>query len=252
MDNCIDLVIPRGSNQLVKYVQENTSIPVIGHADGICTVYLDKDLDHDIAVKVVTDGKINYPAACNATETVLIHQNAWKVLPSIVESLLANNVAIKLDPVLMNLVSTNPNIQAASDIDFKTEFLELIIAIKSVDSIEDAISHINTHGSHHTDCIVTNSQFDAQQFMKKVDSANVYHNCSTRFADGFRYGFGAEIGVSTNKTHARGPVGLEGLMIYKYQLYGNGHTVGGFSQKQFTHRKLENSYGQARINESSN
>ena len=238
LDDYINLVIPRGSNQLVKYVQQNTSIPVIGHSDGICSVYLDDDLNQDIAVKVVVDGKINYPAACNATETVLIHSGSLHLLLSLIEELVLNGVEVRLDPLLMDKVPKCLKITKATEVDYKTEFLELIIAIKLVNSMEDAINHINQFGSHHTDCIVTNSSENCREFMKRVDSANVYKNCSTRFADGFRYGFGAEIGVSTNKTHARGPVGLEGLMIYKYQLFGNGHIVADYKDKPFTHRDL--------------
>ena len=247
MDEFIDLVIPRGSNQLVRYVKQNTSIPVIGHSDGICFAYLDKEIDQEMAIKIVIDGKINYPAACNATEAVLLHKESVSILMPLVEALLENKVQIKLEAQLYNLFPFNANVQIATEDDFKTEFVDLIIAIKSVGSLEEAVDHINTYGSHHTDCIISSSHENAKIFMKQVASANVYHNCSTRFADGFRYGFGAEIGVSTCKTHARGPVGLEGLMIYKYQLCGNGHIVGDYSHKPFTHKDLKNEYGYTRI-----
>ncbi|KAJ3323810.1 hypothetical protein HDV06_001180 [Boothiomyces sp. JEL0866] len=238
LDKYVDLVIPRGSNDLVRYVQENTRIPVLGHADGICSTFVDESADISKAVKIVVDGKTNYPAACNSTETLLIHNSILKThLPAIVDGLLDRKVLIRADSgALEALQQSHPNLIGDKIIpsvpqDFNTEFLDLEIAVKTVASVEEAIQHINTHGSKHTDCIVTEVKNNAQKFMKLVDAAGTYWNASTRFADGFRYGFGAEIGVSTNKTHARGPVGLEGLMIYKYQLFGNGHCVGEYSDE---------------------
>eukprot|EP00124_Ichthyophonus_hoferi_P002936 Ihof_evm2s225 gene=Ihof_evmTU2s225 len=222
MDEYIDLVIPRGSNALVKYVKNNTRIPVLGHADGLCSIFLDQSADVAKAVSVVVDAKTNYPAACNSTETLLVHSSVLStVLPLVGAGLAAAGVQMKADErCLSHLPSANT--MAAIPDDFHTEFLDLTIAVKAVDSLEEAVNHVNTHGSHHTDCIVTEDKANAEWFMSRIDSAGVYHNASTRFADGFRYGFGAEIGVSTNKTHARGPVGLEGLLIYKYRMYGNG------------------------------
>ncbi|KAJ3255555.1 hypothetical protein HK103_006191 [Boothiomyces macroporosus] len=236
LDRYVDLVIPRGSNDLVRYVQENTRIPVLGHADGICSTYVDQSADLSKAVKLAVDGKTNYPAACNSTETLLIHTSILSThLPAIAKGLLEKNVLIRADQSAFEVLNKSHANLIGSRIvhsvaqDYKTEFLDLEIAVKTVNSVDEAIQHINTHGSKHTDCIVTESKANAQKFMKLVDAAGTYWNASTRFADGFRYGFGAEIGVSTNKTHARGPVGLEGLMIYKYQLFGNGHCVGEYS-----------------------
>ncbi|KAL1924692.1 uncharacterized protein VTP21DRAFT_4346 [Calcarisporiella thermophila] len=251
-DRYIDLVIPRGSNALVRYIQNNTRIPVLGHADGLCSIYVHQDADENKAVRVVTDAKINYPAACNAAETLLVHRNVVKsLLPSIAKSLISSGVRLKADeitlPVLQNLFPDA--VDAATPQDFDTEFLDLIMAVRAVDSLEDAIDHINLHGSKHTDCILTENEAAAHQFMRSVDASGVYWNASTRFADGFRYGFGAEVGVSTNKTHARGPVGLEGLTIYKYRLYGNGHIVGEFNGGlKFLHDKIQPNEYQRDVN----
>ncbi|CAJ0847982.1 9024_t:CDS:2 [Entrophospora sp. SA101] len=238
LDRYIDLVIPRGSNSLVRYIQENTRIPVLGHADGLCTVYVDKDSDLKKAIRVVIDSKINYPAACNAAETLLIHRGILSThLQPIINALLEANVKLHLDHELLPYVShinNNSLIEVSVPEDFDTEFLNLEIAVKVVNGLEEAIQHINIHGSKHTDSIVTENETAAKKFMQGVDSAGVYWNASTRFADGFRYGFGAEVGVSTNKTHARGPVGLEGLVIYKYKLCGNGHIVGEFANPTYS------------------
>ncbi|KAJ3271245.1 hypothetical protein HDV01_006917 [Terramyces sp. JEL0728] len=247
LDRYVDLVIPRGSNDLVRYVQENTRIPVLGHADGICSTFVDESADISKAVNIVVDGKTNYPAACNTTETLLIHSAILNShLPAIANGLTEKNVLIRADEKALETLSRTHSkfigsrIVAAVPQDFKTEFLDLEIAVKTVDSVQQAIEHINTHGSKHTDCIVSESKANASTFMSLVDAAGTYWNASTRFADGFRYGFGAEIGVSTNKTHARGPVGLEGLMIYKYKLYGNGQCVGEYSDgaKQYKRADL--------------
>ncbi|KAJ3362320.1 hypothetical protein HDU91_003465 [Kappamyces sp. JEL0680] len=249
LDKYIDLVIPRGSNQLVRFVQEHTRIPVLGHADGICSVYVDAEADVATATRVIVDGKTNYPAACNATEKLLVHADALSTcLPGIAKGLLDAGVSLRACPTTFPLLAARFPQQAsagaivpAADGDFEFEFLDLVIAIRHVSGLEEAILHINETGSHHTDCIVTTNAATAQRFMDQIDSAGVYWNASTRFADGFRYGFGAEIGVSTNKTHARGPVGLEGLLIYKYRMYGKGHIVQDYSSgtKSYTHRNLD-------------
>lgn len=238
LNEFIDLVIPRGSNALVKNVMANTNIPVMGHADGICHVFVDKDADPKIAVDVVVDGKTSYVAACNTTETLLIHKDALHLLPKIGEALAENGVIMHACPQSA-AVLPEAMTKAATKNTFRREYLGLEISVKVVGSLEDAIVHINEHGSHHTDCIITESGATAESFMQGVSSAGVYHNASTRFADGFRYGFGAEVGVSTNRIHARGPVGLEGLLIYKYRLHGKGHCSktygGGEGQTPFKH-----------------
>lgn len=237
-DEWIDLIIPRGSNELVRSIQENTRIPVLGHADGICTVYVDRAADTDRAVEIAADSKAEYPAVCNAAETLLIHGDAVaRILPALGKRFAELGVELRADARAREVL---PEAKAASEEDFDSEFLDLIMAVKVVDSLDEAIDHINRHGSHHTDAIVTEDPESAQRFLARVDSAGVYHNCSTRFADGFRYGFGAEVGVSTCKTHARGPVGLEGLLIYKYHLKGQGHCVADYgpSKRAFKHEPL--------------
>lgn len=220
-DRDIDLMIPRGSNRLVRSVIENTKIPVLGHADGLCHTYVDADADIAKAVRVVTDAKCQYPAACNATETALVHSRIAPVFLPALKAALDGKVELRGCPETLKLISVNP----ASDDDWDEEYNDLILSIKIVSSAEEAIEFINRHGSRHTDAILTENSETAALFLRKVDSASVYHNCSTRFADGFRYGFGAEVGISTHKIHARGPVGLEGLTIYKYLLHGNGQIV---------------------------
>eukprot|EP01137_Pigoraptor_chileana_P021179 Opistho-2@84562 len=230
LDRYIDLVIPRGGNALVRYVQSHTRIPVLGHADGICSVFIDATADVKKAVRVSVDSKAQYVAACNSAETLLVHRDVLSSTFQVVASALVEaGVRLRCDERAFSALSPHDAITRASDADFHTEFLDLIMAVKVVDSLDDAIAHINAHGSRHTESIVTESDANAERFMALVDAAGVYHNASTRFADGYRYGFGAEIGVSTNKTHARGPVGLEGLMIYKYRMYGNGQRVADFS-----------------------
>ena len=221
-DKYIDLIIPRGGNKLVKFIKENTKIPVLGHADGICHIFVDENADFEKAKKVIIDSKTQYPSACNAVETLLIHENFTQK-----EDLLK-----ELEKAEITLVA-NPETWAF-------EHGDKTLAYKTVKNIDEAINHINTYGSGHTDCILTENIENAEKFMQKVDSAGVYHNVSTRFADGFRYGFGAEVGISTNKTHARGPVGLEGLTIYKYKLIGNGHIVKDYveGKKHFCHKDL--------------
>lgn len=223
-DKYINLIIPRGGNKLVKYIKENTKIPVLGHADGICHIFADETADLELAQKIIIDAKTQYPSACNAVETLLIHEKFTAM-----DTLLA---ALQLEEIKL---IDNPESWAF-------EYGDKILAFKIVKDLDEAIEHINTYGSGHTDCIITENAANAEKFMNKVDSAGVYWNVSTRFADGFRYGFGAEVGISTNKTHARGPVGLEGLTIYKYKLIGNGHVVADYAEgrKQFHHKDINN------------
>lgn len=247
-DKYIDLVIPRGSNALVRNIKENTKIPVLGHADGICSIYVDKDADLDKACRIVVDSKTNYPAGCNAVEQLLIHKDIVSdsaKLEKLLSSLTDAEVTLHVVEEIQNSLSdkVNPKFVVAADKDsFDKEFLSFDIAVKPVSDLNEAISHINEHSSKHTDCIISENKEAADTFLKGVDSAGVYWNCSTRFADGFRYGFGTEVGISTNKIHARGPVGLEGLMSYQYQLKGNGHIaseyVGAGGSKVFVHEDI--------------
>ncbi len=242
LDRYVDLIIPRGSNEFVKYVQDNTRIPVLGHADGICHLYVDNTADLNKAIAIAIDAKTQYPAACNAIETLLIHQAiAPEFLPLLISKMQAHGVEVRVDEFGMALIGAelNSNAIEATEIDWLTEYSEPIVSIKIVPDLQAAITHINTYGSRHTECIVTENVENAKLFMDRVDAAGVFHNCSTRFADGFRYGFGAEVGISTQKMPPRGPVGLEGLITYKYHLTGNGHivaTYAGENAKSFTHR----------------
>ncbi|MBW4593772.1 MAG: glutamate-5-semialdehyde dehydrogenase [Brasilonema angustatum HA4187-MV1] len=239
LDKYVDLIIPRGSNSFVRFVQENTRIPVLGHADGICHLYIDKAADLEKAIAITVDAKTNYPAACNAIETLLLHASiAAKFLPKVAEVLVKLNVELRGDERTREIL---PDIADATEEDWETEYSDLILSIKVVDSLEDAITHINNYGSKHTDAIITEDAEAAQTFLALVNAAGVYHNCSTRFADGFRYGFGAEVGISTQQMPPRGPVGLEGLVTYKYQMIGNGHIVAtytGADAKAFTFKDL--------------
>ncbi|RPB18002.1 gamma-glutamyl phosphate reductase [Terfezia boudieri ATCC MYA-4762] len=253
-DQYIDLVIPRGGNELVRYIKEHTRIPVMGHADGLCAIYVAEDADEQKAVKVVVDAKTDYPAACNAVETLLINSaTLTTVFPKIAQALIYAGVSLRCDEVSLAALESTPStsgvtlkagstITAAVAEDYDTEFLELTLAVKTVDSDDEAVNHINRHSSGHTDAILTESKERAEDFMKRVDSAGVFWNASTRFADGFRYGFGTEVGISTNKIHARGPVGLEGLMIYKYKLLGDGQGAGSYGsgegKKRFLHEPI--------------
>jgi glutamate-5-semialdehyde dehydrogenase len=237
LDKWIDLIIPRGSNDFVRYIMDHSKIPVLGHSDGICHCYVDKDADINMAVDVVNDSKTQYVAVCNATETLLVHSDiAASFLPKLKKKTDQKNVILKGCEKTRKII----DVQAVSVDDWKTEHLDYILSVKVVDSLDEAINHINTFGSGHTDTIITSDQSAAERFMDMVDSANVFWNCSTRFSDGFRYGFGAEVGISTNKIHARGPVGLEGLLIYKYKLKGDGHIVSDYAgrKREFTHRPL--------------
>ncbi len=225
-EKSVDLLIPRGSNAFVQYIMNNTKIPVMGHADGICHIYVDVDCDIDKILPVVVDAKIQYTAACNATETLLVHRKiAGEFLPRLAKAYAENGVTIRGTEEVQEIISCDP----ATDEDFATEYLALMISVKLVDDVNEAIAHINCYGSHHTDAIMTENAETARHFQQLVDSAGVYQNCSTRFADGFRYGFGAEVGISTSKLHARGPVGLEGLVTYKYKLNGDGHIVADYA-----------------------
>lgn len=222
-DEYIDLIIPRGSNSLVKFIQNNTKIPVLGHAAGICTIFVDEYARKDYAENICIDAKIQYPTACNAVETILVHKN-YPHTNELKEALAKAGVEIVENPE-----------------DYSFEYGEKKVSLLEVKSITEAVSHINKYGSGHTDSIITENAENAKKFMTSVDSAGVYHNASTRFADGFRYGFGAEVGISTNKTHARGPVGLDGLTIYKYYLEGNGQIVADYAggAKKFNHKDLK-------------
>lgn len=241
LDEYIDLLIPRGSNEFVRYIMDNSKIPVMGHADGICHCYVDEGAELEAAVKIVCDSKTQYVAVCNALETLLVHEKvAARFLPELKKELDKKNVE------LLGCKNTQAIIPvlAATEEDWKTEYLDYRLSIKVVSDMEQAIDHINTYGSGHTDSIVTSDKLRAAEFIALVDSGNVFWNCSTRFSDGFRYGFGAEVGISTNKLHARGPVGLEGLLIYKYVLIGDGHVVEDYSNKtkSFKHRKLNKEF----------
>jgi glutamate-5-semialdehyde dehydrogenase len=238
MDKLIDLIIPRGSNQFVRYIQDNTHIPVLGHADGVCHLYVDAAADLEKAIAIAVDSKTQYPAACNAIETMLVHiAIAPKFLPLALAAFQDRGVELRGCDRTQKMIAIN----AAAESDWSMEYCDLILAIKIVDSLEVAMTHITTYGSKHTEAIVTEDHAIADIFMSDIDAAGVYHNCSTRFADGFRYGFGAEVGISTNKMPPRGPVGLEGLVTYKYRLVGHGHIVAdyaGTNAKSFTHRDL--------------
>jgi glutamate-5-semialdehyde dehydrogenase len=270
LDKYIDLVIPRGGNDLVTYVKSHTKITVLGHADGLCTIYINSDADNDMALKLVLESKCDYPAGCNAVETLLVHEDVLStILPAVAEVLLANGVSLRCDRQSKTALkgalppSLAVLLQDATEEDFNTEYTDLILAIKTVPStpaptnkndttnalpstdpsLTLAIAHINAHSSHHTDCIITSSASAAETFMSAVDSAGVYWNASTRFADGMRYGFGTEVGISTNKIHARGPVGLEGLTIYKYKLRGGGQGIADYKAgkeggRTYLHRKM--------------
>jgi len=239
LDESIDLIIPRGSNAFVKHIMDNTHIPVLGHADGICHVYIDKAADAGMAVKISVDSKTQYVAVCNAAETLLVHQDIAPVfLPMLKEALEAKGVEIRGCEATRGII----DVQAAVEDDWRTEYLDLIVSVKVVPDMNAALTHINRYGSGHTDVIVTRKKDRALRFMNLTDTADVFWNCSSRFADGFRFGLGAEVGISTNKIQARGPVGLEGLVIYQWRMVGDGHIVADYSgtgARTFTHRKLD-------------
>ncbi|MBK5200151.1 MAG: glutamate-5-semialdehyde dehydrogenase [Spirochaetaceae bacterium] len=238
MDGYIDLLIPRGSNKFVRYVMDHTNIPVMGHSDGICAIYVDESADINQSVEVCFDSKTQYPSACNAVETLLVHKNiAPAFLPKLKAKLAIKNTIIHGDSRTSEIIECIPT----TSLDWDSEYLTYEIAIKIVDSEEEAIIHIAQHGSHHTDAILSNNEKNIKLFMLSVDSADVFVNCSTRFADGYRFGLGAEVGISTSKLHARGPVGLKGLMSTKYLLRGNGQIVSSYSEGEnnFIHKALE-------------
>lgn len=240
LDELVDLVIPRGSSDLVRYIQSHTKIPVMGHAEGICHVYVDADADAAKAVRLVHDAKLQYPAVCNAAETLLVHAKAAPaLLPPIAQDLIQAGAELRGCPRSLALV---PAMKPAVEADWDTEYGDAILSVKIVDSLEEAIAHIHAHGSGHTEAIITEDPATAERFLNEVDAAGVYHNASTRFADGYRYGFGSEVGVSTGKLHARGPVGLEGLLSSKYLLRGQDHRVADYAgqdAKPFLHRDLK-------------
>ena len=239
-DDCVDLLIPRGSNAFVRYIMDHTKIPVMGHADGLCHIYVDASADFELGCRVIVDAKIQYPAACNAVETILVARPiASEFLPKLGAALAQADVSVRATSEAAALLADSCAVETIAVDDFR-EYLECTLSIALIDDVVQACAFINEHGSHHTDCIIGADDEAAATFMRLVDSAGVYRNCSTRFADGFRYGFGAEVGISTAKVHARGPVGLDGLVTYKYQLEGEGHIVGDYASgvRSFTHRDL--------------
>ncbi len=242
LDEDIDLIIPRGSNEFVRHIMDNTRIPVLGHADGICHVYVDAAADTEMAVKVAADSKCQYVAVCNAAETLLVHRDiAADFLPAFKTRMDARGVELRGCAKTAGIIAC----AAAGEQDWRTEYLDNILAVRVVDSLDAAVEHINTYGSAHTDVIVTADRRVAMRFMDTVDSADVFWNASTRFSDGFRYGLGAEVGISTNKIHARGPVGMEGLLIYQWRLIGSGHIAADYTgpdAKSFTHKTLNKPY----------
>ena len=238
LDSLVDLIIPRGSKELVKIISNNTRIPVLGHADGICHVYIDEEADLKMATEISLDSKVQSASVCNACENLLIHKTvADKILPQLVEKLRAAKVEVRGDEKVQNVLEVIPSVQQ----DWDTEYLDLILSIKIVDCLEEAVYFINQHSSHHTDSIITNNEKTAKTFLNSIDSATVIWNASTRFADGYRFGMGAELGISTNRIHARGPVGLDGLVIYKFLVQGNGEIVADYvsGKKNFQFADLD-------------
>src|SRR6056297_3656307 len=237
MDEEIDLILPRGSNSFVKYIMDNSNIPVLGHSDGICHTYVHSDAEMDKSVKVIYDSKTQYVAACNATETILVNEEVAKEFLPEIKRIFDGKVEIFGCKRTREYI----DVEIADESSWETEYLDYKVSVKVVGNIDAAIRHINKYGSRHTECILTEDETAAKRCMALVDAASTYWNCSTRFADGFRYGFGAEVGISTSKIHARGPVGLDGLMIYKYKMLGNGHIVGDYESKKkvFKHRRME-------------
>jgi len=240
MDEEIDLILPRGSNAFVKYIMDNSNIPVLGHSDGICHTYVHSDAEMDKSVKVIYDSKTQYVAACNATETILVNEEVAKEFLPEIKRIFDGKVEIFGCKRTREYI----DVEIADESSWETEYLDYKVSVKVVGNIDAAIRHINKYGSRHTECILTEDETAAKKFMALVDAASTYWNCSTRFADGFRYGFGAEVGISTSKIHARGPVGLDGLMIYKYKMLGNGHIVEDYASKKkvFKHKRMEKTF----------
>lgn len=232
----IDLIVPRGSAELIRFISTNTRIPVLGHADGVCHIYVDSEADLSVALPVILDSKVQAPTACNAVETVVIHSSiACTFVPALVETLSSHGVRSRGCKMACNFCK---NIEPGADDEWHKEYGGMIVAIRVVDDLRDAIDHINHFGSHHTDCIITRNEATARRFTQEVDSAGIFVNASTRFADGYRYGFGAEVGISTGKLHARGPVSLNDLVTYKYVLRGTGQCVRqylGSDRRRFKH-----------------
>ncbi|WP_248896736.1 glutamate-5-semialdehyde dehydrogenase [Haloplanus halobius] len=249
MDDSVDLLMPRGSSEFVSYIQDNTSIPVLGHTEGVCHVYVDREADLGMAADIAYDAKVQYPAVCNAVETLLVHESvAASFLPSAVDRYREAGVELRGDAATRDIVDVDP----AADADWSTEYGDLVLSIKVVDSLSAAVDHVNTYGSKHTESIVTETPDRASRFMRSVDAASVFHNASTRFADGYRFGLGAEVGISTGKIHARGPVGLDGLTTYKYHLEGSGQVVdtyAGEDAKPFRHEEFEGEWSPGRLSE---
>ena len=248
-DDAVDLLMPRGSSSFVSYVEDNTSIPVLGHTEGVCHVYVDSDADLEMAEDVAFDAKVQYPAVCNAVETLLVHESVVEeFLPEMADRYREAGVELRGDDRVREVIDA----EAATDEDWTTEYGDLILAIKAVDSVDDAIHHINANGSKHTESILTADEDAAARFMRGIDAASVFHNASTRFADGYRFGLGAEVGISTGKTHARGPVGLDGLTTYKYHLEGDGQlvaTYAGETPRPFTHTDFEGEWTPGRLSD---
>jgi glutamate-5-semialdehyde dehydrogenase len=237
----VDLLIPRGSKEFVAFMEQNSSIPVLGHGEGICHVFVDRTADLNMAVAVTMDSKVQYPAACNSVETLLVHQDiAAAFLPKVVSELKRGNVEVRGCPRVLVLLPEEKLVPATEQ-DWSTEYSDLILSIKIVDDLEQGLEHIHRYGSKHTECIVTEDQAAAERFLQEVDAAGVFHNASTRFADGYRFGLGAEVGISNGKLHARGPMGIEGLTTYKYKLRGNGQIVADYSSgvRHFKHKSME-------------
>lgn len=249
MDDSIDLLMPRGSSEFVSYIQDNTSIPVLGHTEGVCHVFVDSEADLSMATEIAYDAKVQYPAVCNAVETLLVHEDVVDAfLPEVTERYRDAGVELRGDDAAREVVEMEP----ATAADWSTEYGDLVLAVKVVESLDAAVDHVNTYGSKHTDSVVTDAAERARTFMRSVDSASVFHNASTRFSDGFRFGLGAEVGISTGKTHARGPVGLDGLTTYKYHLEGSGQIVGtyaGEDAREFLHEEFEGEWDPGHLSE---
>ena len=249
MDDAIDLLMPRGSSEFVSYIQDNTSIPVLGHTEGVCHVYVDDAADLAMAEEIAFDAKVQYPAVCNAVETLLVHDDvAAEFLPAIADRYRSADVEMRGDETTREIV----DVESATEDDWRTEYGDLIVSIRVVDSLTEAIDHVTTHGSKHTESIVTEDADRASTFMRGIDSASVFHNASTRFSDGYRFGLGAEVGISTGKIHARGPVGLEGLTTYKYHLEGDGHLVATYAGEDavpFRHEEFDGEWTPGRLSD---